>query len=210
MISGWNQQLDSTHAFPAVDNGATGAVYKGATRGFANGHNFLYVTNFNSGLVETYDENFVLQTGFPFSDPNIPAGFAPFGIRHFNGQIFVTYALQDAAKHDDVHGPGNGFVDVFDTKGQLLRRLVSNGRLNSPWGLEIVNGVLWVGNFGDGRINAYNPNNGNFIGTPRDVFGNPLDFDGLWGLVLGDQGLFFTAGIADEGHGIFGTIFFGF
>ena len=103
-----------------------------------------------------------------------------------------------------------GFVDVFDTTGQFLRRLVSNGRLNSPWGLEIVNGALWVGNFGDGRINAYDPNSGNSLGSPRDVFGNPLDFEGLWGLVLANQGLFFTAGIADEDHGIFGVIFFGF
>jgi uncharacterized protein (TIGR03118 family) len=211
MISGWNQQLGSTQAFPIIDNGVT-AVYKGATRGVANGHNFLYVTNFHSGQIETYDENFVLQAGFPFADPNLPAGFAPFGIRNLNGSIYVTYAMQDnpADAHDDVAGPGNGFVDVFDTKGNFVKRLVSNGALNSPWGLELVNGTLWIGNFGDGRINAYGPNSGNSLGTPKDTFGNPLDFEGLWALVVVNGGLYFTAGIADEAHGIFGVVFSAF
>ena len=209
MISGWNQQLSSAQAFPAVDNGANDAVYKGATRGTFGGHNFLYVTNFHSGAVETYDENFVLQAGFPFADPNLPAGFAPFGIRNLNGQIYVTYAKQDnpADADDDVPGPGNGFVDIFTTNGQFVKRLVSNGALNSPWGLEIVNGALWIANFGDGRINVYSQNSGNPLGSPKDVFGNPLQFDGLWALVFGNQGLYFSAGIADEQHGIFGVIF---
>ena len=209
LISGWNQQLSPTQAFPAVDNSGTDAVYKGATRGMVSGHNYLYVTNFHSGAVETYDENFVLQAGFPFADPNLPAGFAPFGIRNLNGQIYVTYAKQDnpADADDDVPGPGNGFIDIFTTSGQLVKRLVSNGQLNSPWGLEIVNGFLWVGNFGDGRINVYGPNSGNFVGTAKNTFGNPLQFDGLWALVFGNQGLYFSAGIVDEEHGIFGIIF---
>jgi uncharacterized protein (TIGR03118 family) len=126
----------------------------------------------------------------------------------FSGQIFVTYAkINRSSPNDDLAGAGFGFVDVFNTKGQFLRRLVSQGRLNAPWGLEIVNGALWVGNFGDGRINAYNPSTGSFVGTPRDVFGIPLEFDGLWGLVLTNGGLFFNAGIADEDHGMFGVIF---
>ena len=208
VISGWNQQLSNNQAFIAVDNGGSGAVYKGATRGFTSGHNFLYATNFHSGAVETYDENFVLQASFPFADPNLPAGFAPFGIRNLNGQIFVTYAMQDnpADAHDDVPGPGNGFVDIFDLNGQFVKRLVSNGALNSPWGLEIVQGSLWVGNFGDGRINLYS-SNGNFQGSAKDTFGNPLQFDGLWALIFGHQGLYFTAGIVDENHGLFGVIF---
>jgi len=120
----------------------------------------------------------------------------------------VTYAkINRSSPNDDLAGAGFGFVDVFNTKGQFLRRLVSQGRLNAPWGLEIVNGALWVGNFGDGRINAYNPSTGSFVGTPRDVFGIPLEFDGLWGLVLTNGGLFFNAGIADEDHGMFGVIF---
>jgi uncharacterized protein (TIGR03118 family) len=208
MISGWNPNLDNTHAFRARDRSTTGAIYKGVTMGVANNHNFLYVTNFHSGHVETYNENFVLQTtGFPFDDPNIPAGYAPFGIRNYNGNIVVTYAKQDADREDDVACRGCGFIDVFGPHGNLLRRLVSQGKLNAPWGLEIANGQLWVGNFGDGRINVYDFGNGSFIGRPKDRFNIPLRFDGLWGLLLIDGGLYFTAGIADEEHGIFGVIF---
>jgi uncharacterized protein (TIGR03118 family) len=207
MISGWDPNLSNTHAFRAVDRGATGAVYKGVTMGVFNNHNFLYVTNFHAGQVETYNENFVLQTGFPFADANIPTGYAPFGIRKFDGNLVVTYAKRDAARHDDVAGPGFGFIDVFNTHGQLLRRLVSHGNLNAPWGLELVNGQLWVGNFGDGRINVYDPANGSFIGRPKDIFNIPLQFDGLWGLFLDDGSVYFTAGIVDENHGIFGAIF---
>ena len=207
-ISGWNPNLNSTNAFIAVDNGAGGSVYKGATMGVNSGHNFLFVTNFHFNRVETYDENFVRVNLTGFVDPGIPSNFAPFGIRHLNGKIYVTYAEQKPPdNHDDQSGPGNGFISVFDTAGHFIKRLVSHGNLNSPWGLEIVNGSLWVGNFGDGRINVYNPNNGNFQGTPKDVFGNPLDFNGLWGLLLTNNGLFFSAGIADEAHGMFGVIF---
>jgi uncharacterized protein (TIGR03118 family) len=117
----------------------------------ANGHNFLYVTDFHTGKVETYDENFHQVNPNGFADPNLPAGYAPFGIRNFNGEIFVTYAKQDHKKEDDVPGPGFGFVNVFDTSGNFLRRLISNGELNAPWGLALVEDGLWVGNFGDGR-----------------------------------------------------------
>ena len=209
-ISGWNPTLDGTHAIIAVDNGTNrgvnSAVYKSATLGVANGHNFLYVSNFHTGSVETYDENFHQVTPNGFVDPNLPAGYAPFGIRNFNGEIFVTYALQDHAKHDDVPGPGHGFVNVFDTSGNLLRRLIQNGNLNSPWGLAEVEGNLWVGNFGDGFINNYDPNTGMFIETLVRADGTPLQFDGLWDLLPQAGGVFFTAGIADEAHGLFGII----
>lgn len=209
-IAGWNPSVDGTNAILAVDNGANNgvnhAVYKGAALGVANGHNFLYVTNFNSGRVETYNETFQQVNFHGFVDPNIPAGYAPFGIHNLNGQIFVTYALQDKKRHDDVHGPGNGFVDVFDTSGNLIQRLVSNGNLNSPWGLAIVDGELWVGNFGDGRINNYDPTTGAFLGTVSSVDGTPLAFSGLWDLLPLGSGVYFTAGIADEGHGLFGLI----
>ena len=207
-ISGWNSNLNNRHAFTAVDRGAAGAIYKGVAMGVFNNHNYLYVANFHSGHVETFDENFALQTtGFPFADPNIPANYAPFGIRNFNGNIVVTYAKQDADGEDDVPCPGCGFVDVFNTHGQLLRRLISHGNLNAPWGLELVDGQLWVGNFGDGRINVYDAGNGSFIGRPKDRFNIPLRFEGLWGLLLVDGGLYFTAGIVDEEHGLFGVIF---
>jgi uncharacterized protein (TIGR03118 family) len=207
MISGWNPSLDQTKAIPARDNGANDAVYKGATLGVADGHDFLFVTNFSSGRVETYNGNFQPVNPGGFVDPNIPSDYAPFGIRNFNGQIFVTYAKRNPAEpDDDLAGPGNGYINVFNTKGQFLRRLVSQGKLNAPWGLAIVEGELWVGNFGDGRINNYNPTTGAFIETLVKTDGTPLTFDGLWDLLPLGEGVYFTAGIADEEHGLFGVI----
>jgi len=210
-ISGWNPTLDGTHAIIAVDNGTNRgvnrAIYKGATLGVANSHNFLYATDFHTGKVHTFDENFHQVNPNGFVDPNLPAGYGPFGIRNFNGEIFVTYAKQDAKREDDVHCPGCGFVNVFDTSGNLLRHLISNGNLNAPWGLALVEGNLWVGNFGDGLINNYNPVNGDFIETLMRLDGTPLQFDGLWDLLPAQAGgVFFAAGIADEEHGLFGII----
>jgi uncharacterized protein (TIGR03118 family) len=204
-ISGWNSALGGgTNAIVAVHTKGP-AVYKGATLGVANNHNFLFVTNFHRGTVETYDENFQQVNPHGFVDPNIPHDFAPFGIRNFNGQIYVTYAKQAPGKHDDQAGPGNGFISVFDTSGNFVMRLVSHGNLNSPWGLALVEGNLWVGNFGDGKINNYDLA-GNFIETLMRADGTPLQFDGLWDLLSGADGVFFTAGIADEEHGLFGLI----
>ena len=209
-ISGWNPNVDPTNAIIAVDNGRNrgrnSAVYKSATLGVANGHNFLYASNFHTGKVETYDESFHQVNPDGFVDPSLPAGYAPFGIRNFNGEIFVTYAKQDHAKHDDVPGPGLGFVSVFDASGNFLRRLVSNGNLNAPWGLALVEDELWVGNFGDGLINVYDPTSGAFIETLMRADGTPLQFDGLWDMLPLANGVFFTAGIADEEHGLFGII----
>ena len=219
-ISGWNQTLDGTHAIIAVDNGTNlgskRAIYKGATLGVANGHNFLYVTNFHTGRVETYDENFHQVNPNGFIDPNLPAGYAPFGIRNISvsgqSRIYVTYALQDAKGEDDVAGPGNGFVNVFDTSGNFVTRLISNGNLNAPWGLALVDGELWVGNFGDGTINNYDPTTGVLIETISKADLTPLQIDGLWDLLPLPFGtpvktaVYFTAGIADEAHGLFGRI----
>jgi uncharacterized protein (TIGR03118 family) len=205
-ISGWNPALDQNNAIEAV-RGRGNKVYKGATLGVANGHNFLYVTNFHSGKVETFDENFNRVNPGGFVDPNMPHRFAPFGIRNFNGQIYVTYAKQAPDKRDDEPGPGRGFINVFDTSGNLLRRLVSRGHLNAPWGLAIVEcDELWVGNFGDGQINNYDPATGAFIETLVTADGTPLEFEGLWDLLPLGEGVFFTAGIADEEHGLFGVI----
>src|SRR5439155_24672872 len=153
-----------------------------------------------------------------FTDPDIPPGFAPFGIQNINGDLFVTYAKQNAEKHDDVAGKGNGFVDVFDTDGHLLQRFASRGALNSPWGLARASfafgrfsGQILVGNFGDGRINVYD-SAGHFRGQLRGTDGKPLTIDGLWTLTLGggakssSDTLFFTAGLNDEKDGLFGTI----
>ena len=210
-ISGWNPALDPNRAIIAVDNGTNNgsksAIYKGATLGVANGQNFLYVTNFHTARVETYNQNFQLAAGFPFADPNLPAGYAPFGIRNFNNQIYVTYAKQDAKGEDDVAGAGFGFVDVFNTNGVFMKRLISNGNLNAPWGLALIEGdELWVGNFGDGKINNYDPTTGAFLGTISQADGTPLQFDGLWDMLPLGDGVYFTAGIGDEEHGLFGKI----
>ena len=213
-ISGWNPGLGTTAAiaFPPVAS----AVYKGLA--IDNGGAHLFAANFRSGKVEMYDQNF----GFvkSFTDTTLPSGYAPFNARVLNGQLYVTFALQDAAKHDDVAGHGHGFVDVFDLNGNFVRRLVSNGDLNSPWGLEIapsnfggLAGSLLVGNFGDGTIGAYDATTGAFLGVLRDKHFNPLHFGDLWALTLGDGAgagnpdtLYFTAGLQDEAHGLFGSI----
>jgi uncharacterized protein (TIGR03118 family) len=220
-ISGWNPTVDLTHAVLKVDNFAAGAVYKGLALGSNSSGNFLYATNFHAGTVDVFDASFhpVTLSG-SFTDPNILPGYAPFGIRDINGNLYVTYAKQNAEKHDDVAGPAHGFVDVFDTNGNLLQHLIQHGQLNSPWGLALApadfgqfSNDLLVGNFGNGRINAYDPNTGDFIGRLTSRPGNPIVIDGLWGLSFGNGGnagptntLFFTAGLNDEADGLFGTL----
>src|SRR5438552_2833120 len=165
-ISGWTPAVAATQAVVAVDNSAGGGVYKGlAIVGTASGDR-LYATNFRAATVDVFDASFHSVPG-GFVDPGLPAGYAPFGIRSLGGAIYVTYALQDADKKDDVAGEGHGFVNAFDTGGHLLRRVASGGRLNSPWGLALApadfgafSGDLLVGNFGDGHINAFDPHRG--------------------------------------------------
>ncbi len=154
-----------------------------------------------------------------FTDPTIPAGYAPFNISNLGGDLFVSYALQDGAKHDDVAGPGHGFVSEFDTQGNFLGRIASSGSLDSPWGLAIAPstfgsyaGDLLVGNFGDGRINAFNLGTDSFVGQLQGS-GGPLAIDGLWGLAVGNNGnggssgkLYFSAGPNSEADGLFGVI----
>lgn len=220
-ISGWNPNVDATHAvLPAsADLSATGAIYKGLALGATGAGNFLYATNFHDGFVQVFDSSFVPTT--TFTDPALVAlGFAPFGIANIGGDLYVSFALQDADKEDDVAGPGNGYVDVFDTSGTLLRQFAANGTLNSPWGMVLAPGnfgafsnALLVGNFGDGRINAFDPSTGALLGQFRKPNGQPLEIEGLWGLRFGNGGqggdanlLFFTAGPEDESHGLFGSL----
>src|SRR5262249_20355162 len=135
-IVAWNGTVDPTHAFIAVDNSASGAIYKGLAQGFNATGAYLYATNFHAGTVDVFDQNFQpVHIPGAFNDSGIPAGYAPFGIQSINSELFVTYAKQDDDKHDDVSGAGNGFVDVFDTEGHLLKRFTSQGVLNSPWGI---------------------------------------------------------------------------
>jgi uncharacterized protein (TIGR03118 family) len=228
-ISGWNPGVDVANAFIAVDRSTVGlgAVYKGLAIGQADGKNFIYAANFRFGTVEMFNAHFKLVKSFtdkklandcPF--PN--QCFAPFGIRNIGGRLYVTYALQDAAHHDDHAGPGNGFVDVFDTEGHLLRRFASQGTLNSPWGLTLTprdfgpfSNDLLVGNFGDGHINVFNPQTGAFLGQLPDQAGDPITINGLWGIDFGNgvnagerDELFFASGLNDEANGLFGKIQF--
>src|SRR5260370_13888813 len=172
-ILGWNPTVSPKSAVIAVNNSAAGAVYKGLAIASTGAGNFLYATNFHSGMVEMYDKNFALVK--TFTDPNVDANFAPFGIQNIGGTLFVTFALQKLpAKHDDQAGAGNGFVDMFAPDGTLMRRFASHGTLNSPWGLVLppsnfglFSGDILVGNFGDGRINAFDTS-GNFKGQLTD------------------------------------------
>jgi uncharacterized protein (TIGR03118 family) len=223
-IAAWNS---GTSAVLKVDDTdfTNGPVYKGLALGNNGTGNFLYAANFRQGTIDVFDTNFMKVTlgsgGFGgFADPNIPAGFAPFNVANIGGQLYVSYAKQNAAKHDDVAGPGNGFVDLFDLKGNLLRRFASAGTLNSPWGLALAPstfgpfaGALLVGNFGDGRINAFDPKGGAFLGQLTNASGQPITIDGLWGLSFGNNGnagsantLFFTAGINGEANGLLGSL----
>lgn len=221
-IIGWNT---GTNAVLKVDNSTNGAVYKGLAIGTAAGGTYLYATDFHNGKVDVFDSNYKAVTlSGTFNDPSVPSWFAPFGIQNINGQLYVTYAMQDAAKHDDVAGPGHGYVDIFSTTGELVRQLVATGVLNSPWGLVRapvgfgpVGGALLVGNFGDGAINAFDPATGSWLATLNDTNGLPLQIQGLWGLVFGNGSkggdahtLYFSAGIAGPGavedHGLFGSL----
>jgi uncharacterized protein (TIGR03118 family) len=226
-LSGWNPAVNRTDAILTVDNSASGAVYKGLAPGRNARGNFLFATNFHAGTIDVFDAHFhQVHLAGPFIDPQLPPppigqpGFAPFGIQNIGGNLFVTYALQQPGQHDDMAGPGNGFVDVFDTNGHLLRRFASHGTLDSPWGMAVApddfgpfSHALLVGNFGDGRVNAFNRTTGAFLGQLADTAGRPITIDGLWGLTFGsgneEEGaptLFFAAGINDEADGLFGTL----
>src|SRR5207302_5348125 len=220
-ISGWSPTVNGTQAILAADesNLGGGAVYKGLAIASTSSGNFLYASDFRNGLVEQFDSNFNLIRSF--TDPGVAPGYAPFGAQVLDGHLFVTYALQDATRHDDVAGPGNGYVDIFNFDGTLFQRLVSQGgEVNSPWGLDIapagfgdVAGKLLVGNFGDGTISVFDLLTGSFAGKLLGQDGNPIAIDGLWGLMNGNGGSggdankeYFTAGLNGEQDGLFGSL----
>jgi uncharacterized protein (TIGR03118 family) len=219
-ISGWNPLVDLNNAKLIIDNSASGAVYKGLAMGNNTTGEFLYATNFNSGKIDVFNSSFNPATlSGSFTDPNLPAGYAPFGIANIRGYLFVTYALQDAAKHNDVAGKGHGFVDIFDTNGNLFRRFVSRGMLNSPWGVaEAPYGFgsfdadILIGNFGDGKISAYGSKTGDGHGFLRGTSNKVISIDGLWALTFGGalgsnpNTLYFTAGPNSEADGLFGSL----
>jgi uncharacterized protein (TIGR03118 family) len=228
MITGWNPAVPlpppSTEAQVAVST--PGAVYKGlalatAERGEPGEEGQrLYAANFSAGTIDVFDSSFnpVHRPG-AFVDRRLPDGYAPFNIQRLHGRLYVTYAKQDEAKEDDVPGSGHGFVDVYNPEGRLLRRLVARGPLDSPWGLTIAprdfggfGDDLLVGNFGNGKIHAFDPRSGEFLGTLTDKNHVAIAIDGLWGLRFGNgvaggiHTLLFTAGPDGEAHGLLGAI----
>jgi uncharacterized protein (TIGR03118 family) len=207
-----------------IANGADHAVYKGLALGTLNGSSFLYAADLHNGKVDVFDANFEKPGAMQgkFVDADLPRGFVPFGIASINNQLYVTYAMQDTAKHDEVTGAGLGYIDVFDLSGTLVNRFASAGDLNAPWGIAVApsgfgmfQGDLLVGNFGDGTVNVFAPN-GKSLATvmgPLAVNGTSLAIPGLWGLAFGNGDpdkpattLFYTAGFANQTDGVFGSV----
>lgn len=198
-----------------------GSVYTGLAIGNNGTANFLYAADFAHNKIDVYNGTFTLTTlAGSFTDPALPAGFAPFNIQALGGKLYVMYAKVDPATGKEEAGVGLGFVSTFDFNGNFLQRLISNGVLNAPWGVALAPGTfgvfsndLLLGNFGDGHINAYNPTTGTFIGTLNDQSGHELELERLWAITFGNgsgggdmNALYFNAGIGDEEHGIFGKL----
>ena len=222
VIAAWAPTVDPTHALRMVDRSASHASYKGLALSAGGTGQLLYAADFFNARVDVFDSAFhlvALHSG-AFTDAGIPRGYAPFGIQAIGGDIYVTYAKQDASGGDEVHGAGLGYVDVYTPTGYLIRRVASRGCLNAPWGVALApagfggfsNAVL-VGNFGDGRINAFAPTSGASLGTLRDKDGQPIRIDGLWGIQFGNgladqpvNALFFASGPDEEAHGLYGRL----
>jgi uncharacterized protein (TIGR03118 family) len=236
-ILGWNPNVNppntpvasqGKHAIIAVDHSAipdaaNGAVYKGlAIATDSSGNAFLYATNFRAGTVDVYNAAFQQVTLPPnaFVDPHLPRGYAAFNIVPIGNRLFVTYAVQNAEKHDDVAGQSHGIVDTFDLAGNMLARFAQHGQLDSPWGVAQApagfgqfGGDILIGNFGNGHINAFDPVTGEFLDKVRDPHGQAIAIDGLWTIKFGNGGnggdrntLYFTAGPNDETDGLFGSL----
>ncbi len=218
-INGWRGAL-GTHAETLYTSPDMSSSYLGIAYAANGSKNYLYAANFGAGRIDVIDSLGLVALPGAFTDPNLPAGYAPFNIQKLGNELYVTYALR-GSDGDEVVGVGNGYVNKFDLNGNLLARVTSGGALNAPWGLAIApgsfgggfGGALLVGNFGDGKIHAYNPTSGDFIGTLRNSFGGDLSIDGLWGIIVGNGGnggdpgrVYFAAGIEDETHGLFGSL----
>jgi uncharacterized protein (TIGR03118 family) len=217
-IAGWRGALGTTTealSLPSNNN-----VYKGLASGAVGGHTYLYAADFRNGVIGVFKDAGAPNLTGNFTDPNLPAGFAPFNIQNLGGQMYVAYAKQATpGGADEDPGPGRGFVSVFDLNGNLIKRLVTQGALNAPWGMALTPpgfglpvGDLLVGNFGDGLINAYDPS-GTLVGTIADTGGALIVNSGLWALTFGNGGngsnptsLYVTAGLAGETEGLLARI----
>jgi uncharacterized protein (TIGR03118 family) len=214
-LSAWNGGTSAVAVAHTV-----GAVYKGLALVHSPFGPFLVAANFHDNRLDVFTSTFHrIPFNIFFRDPTLPRGYAPFNIAEVGNRVFVTYAKQDADRHDDVAGPGHGFVDVFTNFGLLLHRFASRGVLNSPWGLAVApdhfgrfSGDLLVGNFGDGRIHAFDLRSGEFEGTLRGPDHHVIAIDGLWGLLVGDDvaggpnSVWFSAGPDGESHGLLGIL----
>ncbi len=218
-IAGWNGAAGTTALTTVINSGS--AAYTGLAIAGSGDAARLYAANFAGGSVDAFDGGFnAVATSGGFADPNLPAGYAPFNVQTLGGEVYVAYAIVDPATGEELPGAGNGIVNVFDTNGNLLRHLTAGGPLNAPWGLTLApagfgsfGGSLLVGNFGDGTIHAFDPVSGALLGQLLAPGGAPIQNDGLWALTFGNGGaggspdiLYFTAGLDDETHGLFGSL----
>ena len=219
-VAAWNPSVNMTTAIQVA--ATAGAVYTGAALGGTNSQPLLYAADFANQRIDIYNRDFTqVSTPGSFMDPGLPSGYSPFNITAVDDRLYISYAQIDPSTHDEMKGAGLGFVSVFDPSGNFVRRFASNGALNAPWaivrapsGFGDFGGSLLVGNFGDGRINAFNFATGAFQATLEDTAGYALELDGLWGLNFGlpvsgagvAQHLYFNAGIQDEAHGLFGYL----
>jgi uncharacterized protein (TIGR03118 family) len=232
-IVGWNPGVNPAGFNPAkagtygiIAAQTPDAVYKGlAIATDSGGRAHLYATNFHARTVDVFSPTFQLVNApGAFVDEKLPEKFSPFNVQPItmagSTRLFVTYAVRDDLGKDDVKGEGHGIVNTFDLEGQSLERFAQHGQLNSPWGVALApegfgdrGGTLWIGNFGNGHIDAYDPITGRFIGKVRDAHGQAIVIDGLWALKVGNGGnggdrntLYFTAGPNDESDGLFGSL----